>query len=128
MEQIFAAVHRNFSLARDAEVSLELNPGIVTAKALRAYQRMGINRVSIGLQSSNDDELALLGRIHSWNDFLRTFEHVRAAGFSNVNVDIMTGLPLQTEDKLKRTLQMVTMLRPEHISAYSLIVEPGTPF
>ena len=128
MEQIFAAVHRNFSLARDAEVSLELNPGTVTAKALRAYQRMGINRVSIGLQSSNDDELALLGRIHSWNDFLRTFEHVRAAGFSNVNVDIMTGLPLQTEDKLKRTLQMVTMLRPEHISVYSLIVEPGTPF
>lgn len=128
MGQIFAAVRRNFSLTEDAEISLEVNPGTATGEALTAYRRMGINRISIGLQSANDEELALLGRIHTWNDFLRTFENVRAAGFSNVNVDVMTGLPLQTEDRLKKTLQMVTMLRPEHISAYSLIVEPGTPF
>lgn len=128
LEEIFAAVKRNFALDQAAEISLEVNPGTATEKTLLAYRRMGINRISIGLQSANDEELALLGRIHTFSDFLRTFERARAAGFANINVDIMTGLPHQTEDKLKKTLQKLTMLRPEHISAYSLMVEPGTPF
>lgn len=119
-----------FTVAKDTEISMELNPGTVTRDALLAYRNAGVNRVSIGLQSANNKELALLGRIHSYEDFLKSYRLVREAGFRNVNVDIMAALPGQKlmdyEDTLKKLLALTPI--PEHISAYSLIIEEGTPF
>lgn len=128
MQQIMDAVYDSFHIMPDAEITMEMNPGTVTADSLAAYHAMGINRVSLGLQSANDDELKVLGRIHDYAGFLKTYEMVRKEGFTNINIDIMTGLPRQTIEKLDNTLRKVTMLRPQHISCYSLIVEPGTPF
>ena len=128
MGKIMDALHKNFTIGQDAEISMECNPGTVTMEKFSAYRKMGINRLSIGLQSANDDELRLLGRIHSYEQFLRTFDMARKSGFYNLNVDIMTGLPRQTPEKLMHTLEQVIALRPEHVSAYSLIVEEGTPF
>ncbi|QFJ55457.1 radical SAM family heme chaperone HemW [Pseudobutyrivibrio xylanivorans] len=128
MDAIITTVKQYFKLNPMAEISVECNPGTLSAEKLNVYRSIGINRLSIGLQSANDDELKELGRIHDYNRFLHTFDLVRKAGFDNVNVDIMTGLPHQTREKLERTLNAVTMLRPEHISAYSLIIEEGTPF
>lgn len=128
MGKIMDALHKNYTIGQDAEISMECNPGTVTMEKFSAYRKMGINRLSIGLQSANDDELRLLGRIHSYEQFLRTFDMARKSGFYNLNVDIMTGLPRQTPEKLMHTLEQVIALRPEHVSAYSLIVEEGTPF
>ncbi len=128
MEEIFAVLKSSFNFISEPEITIECNPGTVTAEAFARYRAMGFNRLSIGLQSANEDELKLLGRIHNYQHFLRTFDMARKAGFWDVNVDIMTGLPYQTPEKLLHTLQQVTYLKPEHISAYSLIVEPGTPF
>ncbi|MCR4567182.1 MAG: radical SAM family heme chaperone HemW [Pseudobutyrivibrio sp.] len=128
MDAIITTVKQSFKLDPLAEISVECNPGTLTSEKLNVYRSVGINRLSIGLQSANDDELKELGRIHDYNRFLHTYDLVRKAGFDNVNVDIMTGLPHQTIEKLDRTLNAVTMLRPEHISAYSLIIEKGTPF
>ncbi len=128
MDDIITTVKQNFHVNPLAEVSVECNPGTLSSEKLNLYRSIGINRLSIGLQSANDDELKELGRIHDYNRFLHTFDLVRKAGFDNVNVDVMTGLPHQTIEKLEKTLNAVTMLRPEHISAYSLIIEKGTPF
>ncbi len=128
MDAIITTVKKSFKMDPLAEISVECNPGTLSSEKLNVYRSIGINRLSIGLQSANDDELKELGRIHDYNRFLHTFDLVRKAGFDNVNVDIMTGLPHQTIEKLERTLNAVTMLRPEHISAYSLIIEEGTPF
>lgn len=110
------------------EITIEVNPGAVTDEKLSAYRDIGINRLSIGLQSADDNELKALGRIHGVADFLRTYEAARAAGHKNINVDIMTAIPGQTFDSLKHTLDIVTGLKPEHISTYSLMIEEGTPF
>ncbi len=128
MEEIMSVLKSSFNFVSEPEITLECNPGTVTAEGFGRYKSMGINRLSIGLQSANEDELKLLGRIHSYQHFLRCFDMARKAGFWNVNVDIMTGLPYQTPEKLLHTLKQVTYLKPEHISAYSLIIEPGTPF
>lgn len=128
MDEILSTLKQSFKLDPLAEISVECNPGTLSAEKLNVYRSIGINRLSIGLQSANDDELKELGRIHNYNRFLHTFDLVRKAGFDNVNVDIMTGLPHQNIEKLEHTLNAVTMLRPEHISAYSLIIEKGTPF
>ncbi len=128
MDAILTSVKKSFKLDPLAEISVECNPGTLSAEKLNVYRSIGINRLSIGLQSANNDELKELGRIHDYNRFLHTYDLVRKAGFDNVNVDIMTGLPHQTLEKLDKTLTAVTMLRPEHISAYSLIIEKGTPF
>ena len=128
MDAIITTVKQSFKIDPLAEISVECNPGTLSAEKLNVYRSIGLNRLSIGLQSANDDELKILGRIHDYNRFLHTFDLVRKAGFDNVNVDIMTGLPHQTVQKLEKTLNAVTMLRPEHISAYSLIIEKGTPF
>ncbi|MCR5417217.1 MAG: radical SAM family heme chaperone HemW [Pseudobutyrivibrio sp.] len=128
MDSIITTIKKNFHVSATAEISVECNPGTLSSEKLNVYRSIGINRLSIGLQSANDDELKELGRIHDYNRFLHTFDLVRKAGFDNVNVDIMTGLPHQTIEKLEHTLNAVTMLRPEHISAYSLIIEEGTPF
>ncbi|MBE5912406.1 radical SAM family heme chaperone HemW [Pseudobutyrivibrio sp.] len=128
MDAIITTVKQSFKLDPLAEISVECNPGTLSSEKLNLYRSVGINRLSIGLQSANDDELKELGRIHDYNRFLHTYDLVRKAGFDNVNVDIMTGLPHQTIAKLEKTLNAVTMLRPEHISAYSLIIEKGTHF
>lgn len=111
-----------------AEISMEANPGTVTKEALLAYRKAGINRLSIGLQSTDDGELKLLGRIHTYRDFLQTYRWAQEAGFTNINLDIMSALPGQSVENYKKTLETVLSLRPQHISAYSLIVEEGTPF
>ncbi|MCH5275813.1 MAG: oxygen-independent coproporphyrinogen III oxidase [Lachnospiraceae bacterium] len=127
---ILKTLFSNFTVAENAEISMELNPGTVTKESLNAYHRAGINRISIGLQSAHDKELALLGRIHGFEDFLTTYRLVREAGFQNVNVDIMAALPGQKVEDYEDTLQKLMALNPipEHISAYSLIIEEGTPF
>ena len=128
MVRIMECVHSYYNLSSDCEITIECNPKTATLDSLYKYREAGINRISIGLQSVNSDELKLLGRVHDYNDFLRTFENARKAGFQNINIDIMTGLPGQTEEKLQKTLRAVYMLRPEHISAYDLIIEEETPF
>ncbi len=128
MEAILKVVFRSFRVAKNAEISIECNPGTLTNEKLKTYKEIGINRISIGMQSANDAELKLLGRIHTNDRFLTTYENVRRAGFDNVNIDIMTGLPHQTPELLQRSLNQVATLRPEHVSAYSLIIEEGTPF
>ncbi len=128
LEEIFAALLETFSLTADAEITIEMNPGTVTADKLDTYRRLGINRLSIGLQSADDGELMTLGRIHTYEDFLESYRLAREAGFSNINVDLMSAIPGQTLTSWHNTLKSVADLGPEHISAYSLIIEEGTPF
>ena len=125
---IFRALLDSFDIAKDAEITMEVNPGTVTEEKAAAWKKYGVNRLSIGLQSVNDDELKMLGRIHTYKEFLRTWKIVRRAGFENVNIDLISAIPGQTLRSWKRTLRTVANLKPEHISAYSLIVEAGTPF
>lgn len=125
--RILEGVRDGFFVAGDAEITAECNPGTVTAQKLRDYITSGINRLSIGLQSTDDEELARIGRIHSYSDFLETYTAAREAGFRNVNIDLMAGLPGQGMASYTRTLERVAALSPEHISAYSLILEEGTP-
>lgn len=115
-------------ISEDAEVSIEANPGTVTKEKLLQWKEAGINRISFGLQSADNEELKRLGRIHTWEEFVENYQLARACGFSNINVDLMSALPGQTIDTWKTTMERVTALNPEHISAYSLIIEEGTPF
>lgn len=119
-----------FILTDTCEISMEMNPGTVTPEKMNAYRACGINRISIGLQSANDGELKALGRIHTCADFLKAYEMAVEAGFTNINVDLMSAIPEQTLKSYQETLQKVLALQPQpvHISAYSLIVEEGTPF
>ena len=105
-----------------------MNPGTASKEKCRALYQMGINRLSIGLQSTNDMELKTLGRIHSYEDFLNTYTWCREAGFQNINVDLMAALPYQTAESYTTGLRKIIRLAPKHISAYSLILEEGTPF
>ena len=125
---IMEHVRKAFHVAEGAEISMEANPGTVTREKLTDYRKAGINRLSFGLQSANDRELKLLGRIHTWAEFLESFMLARECGFANLNIDLMSALPGQTCESWKETLSRVTDLDPEHISAYSLIIEEGTPF
>lgn len=117
-----------FQLDTDAEITVECNPGTLTAGKAEKLVQAGFNRLSMGLQSADDRELQLLGRIHNFSQFLESYDLARKAGFENINVDLMSALPGQTLKSWQNTLQKVTALRPEHISAYSLIIEEGTPF
>lgn len=128
LSAIFASVRSTFAVDAGAEITIEVNPGTVTRLKLLAYERLGINRLSIGLQSADNAELKMLGRIHKYEDFLETFQMARRLGFDNINVDLMSGIPFQTVEKWKQTLISTAELQPEHISAYSLIIEEGTPF
>ena len=107
---------------------MEANPGTLTPDSAAGYRNAGVNRLSLGLQSASEEELRLLGRIHTREQFLQSFRAARDAGFDNINVDLMSALPGQTCESWKETLSRVTDLDPEHISAYSLIIEEGTPF
>ncbi|MBO1869803.1 oxygen-independent coproporphyrinogen III oxidase [Lachnoanaerobaculum sp. Marseille-Q4761] len=125
---IMNAIRENFMVETDAEVSIECNPGTLSTSKIMHIKKAGVNRISFGLQSSIEEELKELGRIHTYKDFLQSYQLAREYGFTNINVDLMSGLPKQTIDSYKTTLKRVCALKPEHISAYSLIIEPGTPF
>ncbi|MBC5710322.1 radical SAM family heme chaperone HemW [Hungatella hominis] len=128
MTAIMGTLKEHYDIAPDAEITIEVNPGTVKMEGLVAYREAGINRVSMGLQSADDTELRYLGRIHTYDEFLKSFQRVRMAGFTNVNVDLISAIPGQTPESWRNTLKKTAMLKPEHISAYSLIVEEGTPF
>lgn len=117
-----------FAKKQDLEITIETNPGTLTKEKLEIYREAGINRLSIGLQSTDNEELKVLGRIHTYEEFLENYQLARSCGFQNINVDLMSALPGQTTEKWKRTLNQIITLAPEHISAYSLIIEEGTPF
>ena len=125
---IMNAILENFIVETDAEISIECNPGTLSKSKIMHIKKAGINRISFGLQSSIEEELKELGRIHTYKDFLQSYQLAREYGFTNINVDLMSGLPNQTIDSYKTTLKRVCALKPEHISAYSLIIEPDTPF
>lgn len=125
---IMRTLQEQFFFCEDAEVTIEANPGTVDLEKLTIYRNVGINRLSLGLQSTDAEELKLLGRIHSYEEFLKSYEWAREAGFSNINIDLMFAIPGQTGEAWRQHLYQVTELNPEHISAYSLIIEEGTPF
>lgn len=125
---IMSVIYANWKVEASAEISLEANPGTVTEDRLLNYKVAGINRLSFGLQSANDAELKILGRIHTFSQFLESYEMARAAGFDNINVDLISAVPGQSLTSWKNTVKRVAMLKPEHISAYSLMIEEGTEF
>lgn len=127
-EELMRRVRESFDAADTAEISIECNPGTATREKLSEYRRCGINRISFGAQSAKDPELESLGRIHRFADVRETVAMAREAGFDNINIDLMMNLPGQTRDSFLESLQAVIDLNPEHISAYSLILEPGTAF
>ncbi len=128
IRELLETVYASFLVEEDAEITIECNPGTLTRDKLECYKELGINRLSIGLQSADDEELKLLGRVHTYEQFLRNYELARECGFGNINIDLMDSLPGHTVEKFYRTLMNVIRLKPEHISCYSLIIEKGTPF
>ncbi len=126
--QIMEKVKDTFLISSNAEITIEMNPGTIDREKLLAIRHSGINRISMGLQSADNKELKLLGRIHTYETFLENYSLARELGFDNINIDLMSSLPEQSLDKWMKTLEKVTDLNPEHISAYSLILEEGTPF
>lgn len=128
IHSIMKSLNNTFQLTPDCEITMECNPGTLNLLKLSDYKYMGINRLSIGLQSANDIELKSLGRIHNYTSFVESFRDARSTGFDNINIDIMSALPGQTLSSYTDTLKKVLSLEPEHISAYSLIIEEGTPF
>ena len=124
---VMTTVRKLFDVAEDAEISIEVNPGTLTSRKAAEYIVNGINRMSIGLQSAQKNELEALGRIHNYDQFLAAFDMAREAGFRNINIDLMSDIPGQTMRSYLDTLDKVLRCKPEHISSYSLIVEDGTP-
>lgn len=128
MGKLLQLANGSFSFAQDAEITIEANPKTVEMEGLLSYRKAGINRISFGLQSVHEKELKALGRIHSYGDFLESFRMAKEAGFTNINVDLMFALPGQSMESWRQTLKEVAELGVQHISAYSLIIEEGTPF
>ena len=126
IKEIMAEIRKK-NVSKDAEITIEVNPGTVTLEKLKDYKKAGINRLSIGLQTTKDELLKQIGRIHNFEQFIETYKMAREVGFKNVNVDLMLGLPNQRIKDLKESLESIIQLSPEHISVYSLIVEDGTP-
>lgn len=126
--RILETVAKQYRIDKNAEITLECNPATGDRNTFSALRKGGFNRISIGLQSTHREELRALGRRHDFAQFCRTYEDVRDAGFSNVSADVMSGLPGQTAESYLQTLERLCALAPEHISAYGLIVEEGTPF
>lgn len=124
--EILKLIKEKFNIQKNAEITIEINPGTVTEEKLKDYYYAGINRISFGLQSTNSGLLKLVGRIHSYSSFLEGYNLARNVGFKNINVDLMIGLPVQTLEDIKKDLERIIELKPEHISVYSLIVEEGT--
>ena len=128
IQMICETIFEHFHICEDAEITIEANPGTVDLKKLCTYRENGINRISFGLQSTVKEELEYLGRIHTYEEFLQSFDWARQAGFLNINVDLMSAVPKQTLTSYEENLRKIAKLSPEHISAYSLIIEEGTPF
>lgn len=130
IREIMETLLRFYTFADNPEITIEVNPGTVSEEKLKDYQSSGINRISIGLQTANEEELKALGRIHTVKDFFDTYNSIVKLGFNNINVDLMSAIPLQTMESCQSTLERVLQLQPQpsHLSAYSLIVEEGTPF
>lgn len=128
IEEVLFLLKESFSFSEDAEITIEVNPNSGAKEKLIRYRQAGFNRLSIGLQSCNEKELKVLSRVHSYEDFLCTYQDAREAGFDNINIDLMSALPGQTLASYEESLRKVIELKPEHISAYSLIIEEGTPF
>lgn len=126
IKEILDTIKENYKVDKNCEISMEMNPGTAKKENLKIYKESGINRISIGLQSSNDNLLKKIGRIHNYQDFLNTIKMVRDAGFENINVDTMIGLPDQTIYDAEDTINKLIELDIPHISVYSLIVEPNT--
>ena len=124
--EILEAIKEKFNISKNAEITIEINPGTVTEEKLKDYYEVGINRISFGLQSTNSQLLKLVGRIHSYSSFLEGYNLARKTGFKNINVDLMIGLPIQTLKDVQKDLSRIIELNPEHVSVYSLIVEEGT--
>ena len=128
IEEILSIANEYYTVDDNAEITIEVNPGTIDKDKFETYLRSGINRISIGLQSTHDRLLKELGRIHTYEDFLNTYNLARSVGFKNINVDLMLGLPNQSLQDLEESLKEIIKLNPEHISVYSLIIEEGTPF
>lgn len=126
--RLIRAIKKNFRLTKNAEFTVEANPATVTYPTLVRMHRLGVNRLSFGLQSAHDNELKSLSRIHTRQEFVRSYRMARDAKFDNINVDLMFGIPNQTPATLAHTLRWVTSIGPEHISLYDLKIEPNTPF
>lgn len=126
--RLFDLIRITFDISSDAEITTEINPGTLTEQRALEYKAVGINRTSIGLQSIHENELKKLGRIHSFDDFLSSYNLLSRLGFDNISVDLMYGIPDQTIESLEKTISCVTSLHPRHISLYGLIIEDGTPF
>lgn len=126
ISKIMSVLRDNCNMSENPEITIECNPGTITERKLWEYKKSGINRISFGLQSANDEELKSIGRIHNYAGFLESYNLARKCGFDNINVDLMSALPGQTLKSYEETLNKVVRLEPEHISAYSLIVEENT--
>ena len=125
--QIIDSINKHFNIKQQVEITIEVNPGTVDKEKLEYYKKLGINRLSIGLQNTSDYILKILGRIHTYKDFLNVYNMARQVGFKNINVDLMIGVPTQNIDNVKDNVSKILDLKPEHISVYSLIVEENTP-
>lgn len=128
LSQLLHAVRSNYLLDMDAEITLEANPGTLTKEKLEGWRSLGINRLSMGVQSFDDEMLKRIGRIHSGEDAIGALRQARDAGFSNISMDLMYGLPHDSLERLREDLGVALSLGLEHISVYGLILEPGTPF
>lgn len=126
VRDVIETIRKSFIIDKEAEVTIEVNPGTVNEEKLKIYKESGINRISMGLQSTNSSLLKMLGRIHTYEEFLECFNLARHIGFENINVDLMIGLPDQTLEDIDESIERISNLKPEHISVYSLIVEEGT--
>lgn len=128
MERILQKVYEVFELEKRPEITIEINPGTVNEEKLQCYKENGVNRLSMGLQSVNNEKLRLLGRIHTYQDFVGSYELARKVGFDNISLDLISSVPGQTLQNWKKELETATAQKPEHISVYQLIIEEGTPF
>ena len=128
LERLLSTIKCCFAMDEAAEITMEVNPGTVTMEKLQAYRAMGINRLSIGVQSAKEEELRLLGRIHTFEDAVNTVQWARVAGFENISMDLISALPGQSLETYKENVEAILSLSPEHISSYSLIIEENTPF
>ena len=126
IQKLIKKINSSFNISNSAEVTIEVNPGTVNEEKIKKYKESGINRISIGLQSAKDELLKVIGRIHNYNDFENAYNIIAESGFSNINVDVMIGLPSQTIEDVEDTINKIIGKNPTHISVYSLIVEPGT--
>ena len=128
MSRIVSVIQKSFLILEDTEFTLEANPGTIDEEKLSEFVSLGINRLSLGLQSIHENEMKMLGRIHSFDDFEKVYHSARSLGISNINVDLMYGIPEQTMESFEATVKKIIELSPEHISLYGLILEEGTPF